>query len=210
MSAAALGIAKAVFFPLIDKWFSKESDKTAAKAELTATIYNYKGKELEIAGDVIKTEATGNARQRNWRPDLMYLIMQFLRIYGIYLPIYNFMLRPILNIWIQTEEGAGLLPIIDPVLVWQGIPPQLWTFLQISVGGYVVSRGVEKSLDIAVNGESTVTEAVGREVKKITEVGSKIVKTPINMFDKMRGRSQTFDHGPQETLQTHTVGGRQR
>ena len=229
MSTAILaGLAKTVVYPLIEKFITGKEKQREAKRQYDMNILEYKAKELEVQGDVITTEMVGNDKQRNWRPDLMYLIMSFLKIYGIYLPVYNYVLRPIINAYFGWEvpEGAlievegkmvpapagtvqNLLPIIDPRAVWSGIPPQLWNFLQISVGGYVLSRGVEKSIGMAVGADPSaikapITEAITSPLKTAKRAAGAVA----SVFDRKRRERAEIGYSPQDTMVRHEVGGR--
>ena len=82
--------------------------------------------ELERASDVIIAEAKGGSfLQRNWRPILM---LSFTAII-----VNNYILAPYLDamfsVGIQLE-----------------IPADMWGLLKIGIGGYIVSRGAEKSI----------------------------------------------------------------
>lgn len=88
--------------------------------------------ELEAASAVIVAEAKGeSAAQRNWRPHLMYLIMGLLVFNGVAVPLVE-------------ATFAVKLPILE---AWTAIPENMWTLLQIGVGGYVAGRTIEKAAE---------------------------------------------------------------
>lgn len=84
--------------------------------------------------DVIVAEATGKSwLQRNWRPLLMTVIAAIIG--------WNYLMHPLLN-WALVVAKAGVEP--PPILE---LPADLWTLLQIGVGGYIVGRSAEKVTD---------------------------------------------------------------
>ena len=125
---------------LIDKSITDKDEAARLKHELSLAILGQVGKDLETQASVIIAEAKGESpAQRNWRPHLMYLIMGLL--------VYNGVVVPLLNAWgVALMRGAfGVeippLPILE---AWTAIPDNLWTLLQIGVGGYIVGRTGEK------------------------------------------------------------------
>lgn len=85
--------------------------------------------ELDAASRIIVAEAQGeSAAQRSWRPHLMYLIMGLLVFNGALVPL--------------VEASFGVkLPILE---AWSAIPEEMWSLLQIGLGGYVAGRSLEK------------------------------------------------------------------
>lgn len=80
-------------------------------------------KAMQARSDVLKVEMSGNNVQRNWRPTLMYLFMLIL--------LNNFIVYPYLKIF---WPGAPHL----------AVPAQMWTLIEICVGGYIFGRTGEK------------------------------------------------------------------
>jgi len=73
---------------------------------------------------VITAEAQSlNKLEASWRPILMYVFMTIL--------VFNYILAP-------------LIQAIFHVTISLPVPPQMWTLLDIGVGGYITSRGIEK------------------------------------------------------------------
>lgn len=79
----------------------------------------------ELAGyqkEVLVTELSGSALQRNWRPVVMLSFA--------FIIVYHFFLQPVLGIWLDV-------PAIS-------LPDRFWSLLEIGLGGYVIGRSVEK------------------------------------------------------------------
>jgi len=117
---------------LIDALHTSEDEKLRAKAglltiqaALTEKIVEYEGRLADAQAKVITAEAQGaSSLQRNWRPILM---LTFTAIVA-----WNYIVVPIV--------GAA------PALV----PEQMWTLMQIGVGGYVLGRSGEKIVPAVV------------------------------------------------------------
>jgi hypothetical protein len=86
-------------------------------------------KDMAAQADVVKAEIQGqSAMQRNWRPMLMYLFM--------FIIANNYILFPILH---------AVFPAIQMLVV----PEQMWSLIDICVGGYVGGRSLEKIANTA-------------------------------------------------------------
>ena len=115
-------------FGVIDKAVTDKDKAAEIKASVQMQMMSNQSEEMKQAAAVIIAEAQGSDYQRNWRPTLMYLIMFLLVFNGVAVPLIN-------AIWgIQ-------LPILD---AWKAIPSELWTVLQIGIGGYIAGRSGEK------------------------------------------------------------------
>ena len=80
----------------------------------------------KAAARVVVAEAKGESwLQRNWRPVTM---MAFVVII-----INNYIVFP----WFM---------MFDIPAIHLDIPPDMWSLLQIGIGGYIVSRGAEKGI----------------------------------------------------------------
>ncbi len=114
---------------VIDRIFPDESTKAEAKLRLLEITQNGELEQLAASKDVVVAEIQGeSAAQRNWRPHLMYLIMGLMVFNGVVVPLVE-------AIW-QIK-----LPILE---AWEAIPSDMWTLLQIGLGGYIVGRSGEK------------------------------------------------------------------
>jgi hypothetical protein len=111
---------------VLDRVLPDTVEKDKVKAELQAQMLQHSSEIEKAAASVVVAEAKGESwLQRNWRPVTM---MSFVVII-----INNYIAVP----WLQTLG----LPAVS-----LDIPPDMWSLLQIGIGGYIVSRGAEKSI----------------------------------------------------------------
>lgn len=109
---------------VIDKHLPLSPETRAnVEKEVLQIITNENQAYYAAAQNIIVTEAKGNWLQRSWRPLLM---MEIVFIVG-----FNFILVPILRMFEM---------VITPL----DLPGQLWTLMEIGVGGYIVGRSGEK------------------------------------------------------------------
>lgn len=126
---AALGIAK-VGASLVDKLFTSDEEKSAAKLKLLEMEQRGELEELATAAGVVEAEAKSeHFLTANWRPITM---LTFVAIIAN-----NYILYPYLSLF--WPEAPNL-----------EIPPDMWGLLKIGIGGYVVGRSVEKGAKEAV------------------------------------------------------------
>jgi len=86
-------------------------------------------KRMKMQSNIIQAEqANGSGK---WRVRLMYLCMTMVALHFIMYDIVPY-IRTVFNLDFWIPE----FPVDD----------QLWSFLKIGVGGYIGSRGVEKSI----------------------------------------------------------------
>ena len=103
-------------------------DKDAAK-RLAVEIEKETTKQMEMKSDIIKSEQKDGSGK--WRPRLMYLCM--------FMVTCHFLLYEIIP-YIRTAFNLNFyVPSAPP-------SEHLWSFLKIGVGGYIGSRGIEKSV----------------------------------------------------------------
>lgn len=111
---------------VLDRVLPDTVEKDKVKAELQAQMLQHSSEIEKAAASVVVAEAKGESwLQRNWRPVTM---MSFVVII-----INNYIAVP----WLQTLG----LPAVS-----LEIPPDMWSLLQIGIGGYIVSRGAEKGI----------------------------------------------------------------
>ena len=111
---------------VLDKFVQDKNLAQKLKAEMTIAAMNGELKELEAQVSIITTEAQGNWLQRSWRPLTM---VWFSVLLGMY--------------WF------GFAPdylIDNPATV-----DQLFGLLKLGIGGYVLGRSVEKSVEVYSN-----------------------------------------------------------
>ncbi len=113
---------------VLDKFVQDKDLAQKLKAEMTIAAMNGELKELEAQVSIITTEAQGNWLQRSWRPLTM---VWFSILLGMY--------------WF------GFAPdylIENPTTV-----DQLFDLLKLGIGGYVLGRSVEKSVEVYSKGK---------------------------------------------------------
>jgi hypothetical protein len=113
---------------VLDKFVQDKDLAQKLKAEMTIAAMNGELKELEAQVSIITTEAQGNWLQRSWRPLTM---VWFSILLGMY--------------WF------GFAPdylIDNPATV-----DQLFGLLKLGIGGYVLGRSVEKSVEVYSKGK---------------------------------------------------------
>ena len=119
---------------VLDRVLPDTVEKDKVKAELQAQMLQHSASIEKAAADVVVAEAKGESwLQRNWRPVTM---MSFVTIV-----VNNYIMVPWLNVF-------GL-----PAVALD-IPPDMWSLLQIGIGGYIVSRGAEKGIKTWRDGDS--------------------------------------------------------
>ena len=99
--------------------------------DLKRKAEEYDAELLKAQSSVIISEVNSESKAaRSWRPHLMYLFMIII--------FNNYIVYP----YLKAFTNYGML---------MEIPPQMWTLLQIGVGGYVAGRSLEKALPGIMN-----------------------------------------------------------
>lgn len=112
---------------ILDKIFPDAGEKEKAKLRLAELAAKGELAELEGGLKVMLAEMNGNWLQRSWRPILMLVIVAIIAN--------NYLLYPYLSLfWVDA-------PQLD-------LPTQLWSLMQIGLGGYVAGRSTEKVAQI--------------------------------------------------------------
>jgi len=103
-------------------------DKDAAK-KLAVEMEKEYTKQMTMQSDIIKAEqANGSGR---WRVHLMYLCMVMVATHFVLYEIIPY-IRTVFDLHFWTPDAP--------------VDEHLWSFLKIGVGGYIGSRGVEKTM----------------------------------------------------------------
>jgi hypothetical protein len=99
------------------------------EAELSGLLMTHMGKALEQEAQVVLAEVKSEHwLTRSWRPILMLTLLGFVVFVGLVLPL--------------ADGLAGRTLAFNPR--WNDIPPQMWDFLMIGMGGYIGGRSLEK------------------------------------------------------------------
>jgi hypothetical protein len=110
----------------LDKVLPDTAERDKVHAELRTQMVKRSSEIERAAADVVVAEAKGESWiQRSWRPITM---MAFVTII-----VNNYIVVP----WLQTFGYPA---------THLDIPPDMWSLLQIGLGGYIVSRGAEKGI----------------------------------------------------------------
>lgn len=124
-----------ILLPLLSKVLENLFPDPAARAaaqlqmqeainQATAMQLDAEAKATVAQAQVVTAEVSGqSAMQRNWRPMLMYLFMVII--------LNNYILFPLLH-------------AMFPSMVVLAVPEQMWSLIEICVGGYVGGRSLEK------------------------------------------------------------------
>lgn len=116
---------------LIDNLHTSDAERDEAKIRLLEVTHELQTRLLDFETDLVKaqskiiiTEAQGGWLAASWRP-ITALTFTFIIAW-------NYILQPIFSM-------VTPLPRLD-------IPPDMWTLLTVMIGGYVGSRGIEKTV----------------------------------------------------------------
>ena len=111
-----------ILFNTIDKAIPDKDLAAKLKADLQTQMLQSHTQELTAAARVIEAEAKAGWFASSWRPLLMYVL--------IFILIWNYVLGPVLLFFFKASITIDL-------------PGDVWTLLQIGLGGYVVGRSAE-------------------------------------------------------------------
>lgn len=117
---------------VVDGLTTSDEEKLQLKNTLTKTVLGSFEKLAESQRDIIVSETSGNKLQRNWRP-ILALSFGFI-------VVSTYFLLPLLNLWVQSEDLNYLIKDLKG-------NDNFWYLMELMIGGYVISRGVEKVTD---------------------------------------------------------------
>ena len=111
-----------ILFNTIDKAVPDKDLAAKLKNDLQTQMLQSHTQELTAAAKIIEAEAKAGWFASSWRPLLMYVL--------IFILIWNYVLGPVLLFFFKASITIDL-------------PGDVWTLLQIGLGGYVVGRSAE-------------------------------------------------------------------
>jgi hypothetical protein len=111
-----------ILFNTVDKAVADKDLAAKLKADLQTQMLQSHTQELTAAAKVIEAEAKAGWFASSWRPLLMYVL--------IFILIWNYVLGPVILFFFKASITITL-------------PGDVWTLLQIGLGGYVVGRSAE-------------------------------------------------------------------
>lgn len=131
MSLAGVATLLGPLGKILEKIIPDPNEARRIQAELAKEMFKADSEFYKAAGSIITAEAQGESwMQRNWRPLTMLTF--------VFIIANNYILVP----YVQFMADLAGYTIIVPTLE---IPDGLWTLLQIGIGGYIASRGIEKT-----------------------------------------------------------------
>lgn len=121
MLGAVAPLAK-ILFNTIEKAVPDKDLAAKLKAELQTQLLQSHTQELTAAAKIIEAEAKAGWFASSWRPLLMYVL--------IFILVWNYVIGPVIKIF----TGA--------VISFE-LPGDVWTLLNVGLGGYVIGRSAE-------------------------------------------------------------------
>ena len=121
MLGAVAPLAK-ILFSTIEKSVPDKDLQSKLKADLQTQLLQSNTQELQAAAKIIEAEAKAGWFASSWRPLLMYVM--------IFILIINYIIAPMVKAVFGVSIGFEL-------------PTDVFTLLQIGLGGYVVGRSGE-------------------------------------------------------------------
>ena len=115
---------------IIDRVVDGEDDATKIKDKISKLAETNRLKEIDLMASIILTEAnSANPIQRMWRPIIML---------GIGAILFNtFLIAPYVYALFGVDVSSPL-------------PESLYDLLGLGIGGYVIGRSIEKSVDLLI------------------------------------------------------------
>jgi hypothetical protein len=121
MIAALAPIVK-IAFSAIEKAIPDKDLQEKLKVQVQTQILQSGTEELKSAAKIVEAEAKSNWFSASWRPLLMYVM--------IFILIINYIVAPAIK-------------ALTGVMIGFELPGDVWTLLNIGLGGYVVGRSGE-------------------------------------------------------------------
>ena len=121
MLQAIAPLAK-ILFNTVDKAVADKDLAAKLKNDLQTQMLQSHTQELTAAAKIIEAEAKAGWFASSWRPLLMYVL--------IFILVWNYVLGPVILFFFKASITIQL-------------PGDVWTLLQIGLGGYVVGRSAE-------------------------------------------------------------------
>ena len=121
MLGAVAPLAK-ILFSTVEKAIPDKDLQEKLKVQLQTQLLQSHTQELQAASRIIEAEAKAGWFASSWRPLLMYVL--------IFILVWNYVLGPVILFFFKASITIQL-------------PGDVWTLLQIGLGGYVVGRSAE-------------------------------------------------------------------
>ena len=121
MLGAVAPLAK-ILFSTIEKSVPDKDLQEKLKTQLQTQLLQSNTQELQAAAKIVEAEAKAGWFASSWRPLLMYVL--------IFILVWNYVIGPVIKVF----TGA--------VISFE-LPGDVWTLLNVGLGGYVVGRSAE-------------------------------------------------------------------
>jgi len=121
MLGAVAPLAK-ILFSTIEKAVPDKDLQEKLKAQLQTQLLQSHTQELTAAAKIIEAEAKAGWFASSWRPLLMYVL--------IFILIWNYVIGPVIKIFFGS-------------IITFELPGDVWTLLNVGLGGYVIGRSAE-------------------------------------------------------------------
>ncbi len=121
MLGAIAPLAK-ILFNTIEKAVPDKDLQARLKADLQTQLLQSNTDELKAAARIIEAEAKAGWFASSWRPLLMYVL--------IFVLVFNYIFAPIVK-------------MLTGIVVGFELPGDVWTLLNVGLGGYVIGRSAE-------------------------------------------------------------------
>jgi hypothetical protein len=123
-----------MLFSTVDKAIPDKDLAEKLKAQLNTELLKSSTEQLKAAASIVEAEAKAGWFSASWRPLLMYVL--------IFILVWNYIIGPVIKLMIGT------------VITFE-LPGDVWTLLQIGLGGYVVGRSGESIARSLANKQPT-------------------------------------------------------
>ena len=123
-----------MLFSTVDKAIPDKDLAEKLKAQLNTELLKSSTEQLKAAASIVEAEAKSGWFSASWRPLLMYVL--------IFILVWTYIIGPVIKLMIGT------------VITFE-LPGDVWTLLQIGLGGYVVGRSGESIARSLANKQPT-------------------------------------------------------
>ena len=121
MLGAVAPLAK-ILFSTIEKAVPDKDLQERLKSQLQTQLLQSHTQELTAAAKIIEAEAKAGWFASSWRPLLMYVL--------IFILVWNYVIGPVIKIFFGS-------------IITFELPGDVWTLLNVGLGGYVIGRSAE-------------------------------------------------------------------
>jgi hypothetical protein len=144
-----------MLFSTVDKAIPDKDLAEKLKAQLNTQLLQSSTEEIKAAASIVEAEAKSHWFVASWRPLLMYVL--------IFILVWNYILGPVIRIFTGT-------------IITFELPGDVWTLLNIGLGGYVVGRSGESIARTLAKKGDKVLLMLKKIKKKICEIICKVFK----------------------------------